>query len=105
MLTLSSGLVLAFGSNSYGQLGMGDLVPRGAPVPLHGLGRFIFNRSLVSFFSVGYCVHMDMRIFGQDIVYAQFTCLAVDFFRANLDPDLCRNLWVNLISIIQTWYS
>ena len=97
MLTLSSGLVLAFGSNSYGQLGMGDLVPRGAPVPLHGLGRFIVNRSLVSFISCrGYCVHMDwpLRIFGQDIVYVQFTRLTVDFSMEELDPDLCRNLLV-----------
>ena len=31
LLLTSSGHVLAFGSNSHGQLGVGDLVPRGAP--------------------------------------------------------------------------
>ena len=31
VLLTSSGHVLAFGSNSHGQLGVGDLVPRGAP--------------------------------------------------------------------------
>ena len=31
LLLTSSGQVLAFGSNTHGQLGVGDLVPRGAP--------------------------------------------------------------------------
>ncbi len=35
LLLSSTGLVLAFGSNSWGQLGVGDLIPHGAPVPLH----------------------------------------------------------------------
>ena len=32
LLLTTSGRVIAFGSNSHGQLGVGDLVPRGAPV-------------------------------------------------------------------------
>jgi E3 ubiquitin-protein ligase MYCBP2 len=32
LLLTTSGRVVAFGSNSHGQLGVGDLVPRGAPV-------------------------------------------------------------------------
>ena len=67
LLTLSSGLVLAFGSNSYGQLGMGDLVPRGAPVPLHGLGKLSWGRIFLKLVLgllrthrhwTGYCVHL-----------------------------------------------
>lgn len=34
LLLSAAGAVLAFGSNSYGQLGVGDLCPRGAPTPL-----------------------------------------------------------------------
>ena len=34
LLLSKCGVVYAFGSNSYGQLGTGDLVPRGAPTPV-----------------------------------------------------------------------
>ena len=34
LLLSKCGVVYAFGSNSYGQLGTGDLIPRGTPTPL-----------------------------------------------------------------------
>ena len=52
LLLSSSGLVLSFGSNSYGQLGVGDLIPRGAPVPVTGLDEVVTRISGGGYHSV-----------------------------------------------------
>jgi alpha-tubulin suppressor-like RCC1 family protein len=52
LLLSAAGLVLSFGSNSWGQLGVGDLIPHGAPVPLHRLDEVVTKISAGAYHSV-----------------------------------------------------
>ena len=56
LLLSTSGQVFAFGSNSHGQLGVGDLAPRGAPAPVPRIGEKVVRVAAGSYHSVALTV-------------------------------------------------